>query len=221
MTGAADADGREKIVREIGRKIMGKRILGIVGSYHKGGIIDALVTETLAGAEELGARTEKIYLTDLHIEFCTNCRACTQEPGAEPGRCIHEDDMAGLLARWKESDGLVLGAPVNFFNVTAVTRRFMERLVCFAYWPWGQAGPRMRTKIKSRRAVLIASSAMPGFLGRVFTGALRALRVTAQTMGAKPVASLHVGMIALAKDAKPPAKALRQARAVGRKLAGG
>ena len=74
-------------------------------------------------------------------------------------------------------------------------------------------GPR-----RERRSVL---PFLPGFLGRVFTGALRALGIIAKTMGARPVASLFVGMIAQEKYARPPGKALRKARAAGRKLAGG
>ena len=200
---------------------MSKRILGIVGSYHKGGVIDTLVTEALTGAQELGALTEKVYLTDKRIEFCRNCRACTQAPGPEPGKCVHSDDMDGLLDLWKESDGLVIGAPVNFFNVTAVTRRFMERLVRFAYWPWGQWSPKMRVKPTNKRAVLITSAAMPGILGRIFTGAPRALRLIATTLGAKPVASLCVGLVAQEPHARPPERAIRQARKAGRKLVAG
>ena len=44
---------------------MGKRILGIVGSYRRNGTIDSLVTTVLSAAEEHGAETEKIYLIDL------------------------------------------------------------------------------------------------------------------------------------------------------------
>lgn len=194
------------------------KVIGIVGSYRKGGVIDALVTAALAGAQERGAQTEKIYLTDQHIEFCTNCRKCTQEPGAEPGKCIHQDDMRAILERCRTSDGLVIGAPVNFFNVNAVTRRFMERLICLSYWPWRQGGPTMRDKAKSRKAALITSSAMPAPLGRVFTGALRALRLGAETMGAKPVASVFVGMMGQKEKPTVPTRALERARAAGRKL---
>jgi len=56
---------------------MGKRILGIVGSYRRNGTIDALVQAVLSAAEEQGAETDKIYLIDKHVEFCTNCRTCT------------------------------------------------------------------------------------------------------------------------------------------------
>lgn len=200
---------------------MARHILGLVGSYRKGGVVDRLVTETLAEAAAAGATVRKVYLTDLDIAFCTNCRACTQAPGVEPGSCVIRDDFTTLMEAWKGCDGLVLGSPVNFYNVTAVTRRFMERLIGFAYWPWAQGGPRLRSPRKDKRAVLIAATAMPAVLGRLFTGALRALRLMAETMGAKPVASIFVGMIAQAEQTELPARALRQARRAGRRLAAG
>lgn len=198
---------------------VGKKILGIVGSYRKGGVIDSLVTEVLSAAEANGADTEKIYLLDRHIEFCANCRVCTQEPGEDPGKCGHDDDMAEILTKCLEADAVVIGAPVNFFNINALTRRFLERLVCFAYWPWGQPGPAKRMKSRGKLAVLITSSAMPAIPGRFFTGAVRALKVAAGTLGAKPVAIIFAGMIAV--DAKPaiPEKTLRKARRAGRKIA--
>jgi multimeric flavodoxin WrbA len=198
---------------------MGKKILGIVGSYRKGGVIDSLVTEVLSAAEQQGAQIKKIYLVDQHVEFCTNCRKCTQNPGAEPGKCIHRDDMESILARVRDSDAIVLGAPVNFFNINAVTRKFMERLACFSYWPWGAKGPQMRTESKDKKAVLITSMAMPALLGRFFTGALRALKIAATTMGAKPVASIVVGMAAQKEHPSIPIDAVSKAREAGRNLA--
>ncbi len=197
------------------------KILGIVGSYRKQGIIDALVSEALAAAEAAGATTKKVYLTDAHIEFCRNCRHCTQQPGPERGGCVQSDDMDAILAEWAECDGLVLGAPVNFFNTTAVTRRFMERLVGFAYWPWGQMAPSRRAKPAGKRAVVITSAAMPGFLIGIATGAPRALRMIAATMGAKVVKTIRVGLVAGKEHPTPPARAVRKAQAAGRRLAAG
>lgn len=197
---------------------MAKKIVGIVGSYRKDGIIDLLVDEVLAGAETGGAETEKVYLADEQIEFCRNCRKCTQQPGDQPGECVIDDGFAALLAKCREADGLVLGAPVNFFNINALTRRFMERLVCFAYWPWGTNVPKTRKTATGPRAVVVTSSAMPAFLGRIFTGAPRALKITAKTMGAKVVASLFIGMIAQHEQPTLPAKAAKKARRAGEKL---
>ncbi|MBN2143449.1 MAG: flavodoxin family protein [Candidatus Aureabacteria bacterium] len=197
---------------------MRKKVLGIIGSYRKGGTIDLLVTEVLAAAQEDGADVEKIYLTDKQIEFCNNCRICTQEAGDEPGICIHKDDMAGIMEEWKKADGIVIGSPVNFYNITAVTRRFMERLIGFAYWPWGKHGPQMRIKPGKKKAVVVTASAMPVFIGYFFTGALRALKMIATTMGAKPVASVYIGMTAQEKQAVLSEKDIRKARAAGKKL---
>ena len=64
------------------------RITAIVGSYRKDGIIDTAIDEFLASAREEGAEVEKIYLIDKHIEFCTNCRTCTQQDGERRGQCV-------------------------------------------------------------------------------------------------------------------------------------
>ncbi len=197
---------------------MAKRILGIVGSYRRNGTVDSLVTEVLSAAKKQGALTEKIYLFDEHIEFCTNCRTCTQKPGTERGLCVHRDDMADILDRYNMSDGVVIGAPVNCFNLNALTRKFMERLVCLTYWPWGQPGYKLRKKSRGKKAVLVTSGAMPAIMGRIFTGAPRALRVMAQVMGAKPVALLFAGLSAQKKKAVLSDKMVRRAQEAGRKL---
>jgi multimeric flavodoxin WrbA len=113
-----------------------KKIVAIVGTYRKGRVIDTAVSEALLGAWDGGATTQTIYLIDKHIEFCTNCRTCTQQADVgRRGRCVLDDDMEEILRATDEADGLVLASPTNFYNVTAVTRRFMERLVGHAYWP--------------------------------------------------------------------------------------
>ena len=198
--------------------IMAKKIIAIVGSYRKNGIIDSAVDAILSAAAEQGALAEKIYLIDQHIEFCTNCRTCTQAPGPQRGRCIREDGLDLLLARIEQADGLVIGSPTNFFNVTAVTRRFIERLVCFACWPWGQKGPAMRSKDKRKQAVLVTSSAMPALLAKFFTGSLRILKITAETLGAKPIGTLSIGMAALAERQELPPAIVEKARKLGHRL---
>jgi NAD(P)H-dependent FMN reductase len=198
---------------------MSKKIMAIVGNYRKGGTIDTTVNAVLEGARRQGAETETIYLAERHIEFCRNCRECMQHPGEERGECVQRDDLDLILEKIDAADGLVLGAPVNCFNVTAIFRRFMERLVGAACWPWGQNAPRPRSKRLPRKAVLVSSSAMPGFLIPIATGAPRALRLTASMLGARPVAHLWVGLAAGAPQAKPSPRTLEHARRAGRKIA--
>jgi len=198
---------------------MSRNVVAVVGTYRKGETIDQAVEAVLAGAREKGARTSKIYLTEQHIEFCTNCRQCTQEPGLGRGKCAQHDDLEPILAQIEAADAIVLGSPVNYYNVTAIFRRFMERLLGYAFWPWGQKAPRPRNKQRPRTSVLVASAAMPGFLIPLATGAARALRVTAAMLGAKPVGSLWIGLVAHQPHQVLSAGMAARARRLGMKLA--
>ncbi|HBE87922.1 MAG TPA: NAD(P)H dehydrogenase [Elusimicrobia bacterium] len=197
---------------------MAKKIIAITGSYRQGGVTDQAVAEVLAGAREAGAETGTIDLIDRRVEFCSNCRSCTQEPGEKRGACVLNDDMESILSAIDAADGLVLAAPVNCFNVTAIFRRFMERLLSYAYWPWGALGPEMRLRAR-RPAVLITSSAMPSLFGRVATGAIRALKGTAQAAGFRPAGSLFIGMASMKERPSLSEGEKRRARALGRRLA--
>jgi multimeric flavodoxin WrbA len=176
---------------------MSKKVLAIVGSYRKGGTIDAAVEAVLEGAREKGAVTRTIYLVGQHIEFCTNCRECMQAPGPERGKCAQQDDLEPILTEIEAADAIVLGSPVNCYNATAIFRRFMERLVGFAYWPWGKAG----------------------FLIPLATGTARALRVTATMLGARTVGSLWIGLAAGEPHHALSARVRERARHIGWKLA--
>lgn len=177
------------------------------------------VSEILAAAAERGAETLKIYLVDAHIEFCRNCRSCTQEPGAARGQCVLDDEMGDLLAEIEGAESLVLGSPVNFGDITAITKRFQERLVCYAYWPWEPKGaPSLRRKRKDKKAVLVTSSAAPAFLGRVFYKSLGSLKRTADVLGAKTVGRLFIGLVG-DRDPHLPESAARKARSLGERLA--
>jgi putative NADPH-quinone reductase len=163
--------------------------------------------------------TQTIRLGERPIEFCTNCRQCTQEAGEERGRCAQQDELEQILSAAEAADLLVLASPVNYYNVTAVFRRFEERLLGFAYWPWGQNSPVLRSKRRPRKAILVAAAGMPGFLIPIMTGAARTLRMAAKMLGAKPVGQLWIGLTAGKPDYKLPENTLRRARRLGARLA--
>lgn len=195
------------------------KVVAIVGSYRKGGTIDCAVGEILAGAAAKGAETSKIYLLDKRVEFCTNCRSCTQAEGPQRGKCVQQDDMDAILSELEAADAIVLGAPVNFFNVNAMFRRFMERLVGYSYWPWDKAGgPITRSTKLDKKAALVASAAMPTPMIRIATGAPRALRITAKVLRAKPVATLCIGYSAVHQKQQLPERLRAKARKIGATL---
>lgn len=200
---------------------MGIKVVGIVGSYRKGKTIDSAVSAVLEGAKAKGAETKKIYLLDEHIEFCTNCRSCAQEKvEARRGKCVHDDDMESILAEIDEAEAVVLGAPINLGNVTAIMKRFIERLAPYFYWPWGKAvAPVHRIEKTDKKAVTITSSACPAFIGRILMpGALSMLKKAARIMGAKVVKSLYFGPVCKQEDSQLSEKALLKAHKAGEEL---
>ena len=181
------------------------RILAINGSYRDDGITDQTVEALAQAIVAAGAEVEIILLRDYPIEFCTNCRACTQQPGAAPGECVHQDGMQELIDKIERADGYILASPTNFGSVTAIFKRFMERLAVYAYWPWDMNGPQFRkAQAPKKKALLVSSCAAPGIIGRWLFGTEKQLKMTAKTIGAEVVGTLFTGMIAKRQHPKLP-----------------
>lgn len=198
---------------------MSAKIVAIVGSYRENGITERAVEAILEGARAEGAETRTVLLRQEHIEFCTNCRACAQNPGEARGRCSQLDHLEGILTEVEAADAVILASPVNYYNVTALFRRFLERLLGYTYWPWGHSAPKLRSHETPRRAVLVASAALPGFLIPFATGAPRALRTAAKMLGARTVGKLWIGLIAGEPQAPLPGWARQRAVQLGHRLA--
>lgn len=200
-----------------------KKVVGIVGSYRKGHVIDDAVSEVLRGAESGGAEVSKIYLVDKNIEFCNNCRNCMQNEGIKRGKCVFNDEMEDILKQIDQADAVVIGSPMNFGTVTALTKRFIERLICYAYWPWGTAMPKFRVKKPTKKAVVITSSCMPSLIGKILSagdlgGCINLLKKAAKTMGAKTQTDLWFGLAAKNKEDGLDDKGKAKAFAAGKRL---
>jgi len=98
------------------------KIIGIVGSPRKGGNTENLVKNALIAAEKAGAETELISLAGAEIEPCIACDICKAT-----GECAIYDDMSDILAKIVNSQGIIIGSPVYFGNVTAQLKMLMDR----------------------------------------------------------------------------------------------
>jgi len=194
-------------------------ILAINGSYRDDGITDKTVDVLKQTLEASGEQVEVVLLRDYPIEFCLNCRECTQQPGEEPGQCVQHDGMQELVNKIENADAYILASPTNFSSVTAIFKRFMERLVVYAYWPWGMPAPRLRKKntIK-KKALLVSSSAAPAFMARLAYSTQRQLKMTAKVIGAEPVGTIFTGLIADIPKHELSAKVLHKIKAKALKL---
>lgn len=181
------------------------KILAINGSYRDDGITDQAVEALAQAMVAAGAEVETILLREYPLEFCTNCRACTQQPGAAPGDCMHHDSMQKLIDKIERADCYILASPTNFGSATAIFKRFMERLAVYAYWPWDMNGPQFRNaQAPKKKALLVSSCAAPGILGSWLFGTDKQLKLTAKTIGAECVGTLFTGMIAKEQHTRLP-----------------
>lgn len=98
-------------------------ILAINGSHRKGKNTAALLNIVLEQAATMGAKTELLELTDFSIKYCVSCNKCLRKPQCS----IADDDMVSLGEKLMEADGILLGSPVYFTNVTALMKNFMDR----------------------------------------------------------------------------------------------
>ena len=98
------------------------RILGIVCSPRKGGNTEILIEEALDAARAAGAQTELVLVADKHISPCDGCGACE-----ETSICKINDDMQTIYKQLEMADGVILGTPVYFINVSAQAKAVMDR----------------------------------------------------------------------------------------------
>ena len=97
-------------------------VIGISGSPRIRGNTTLLIKKALESAENAGANTKFIPLGKLDISPCKACNKCK-----ETGFCSIKDDMDDVLKTISEAQGLILGSPVYFGNVTAQMKIFMDR----------------------------------------------------------------------------------------------
>lgn len=121
-------------------KMEGPRVLAIVGSPRRGGNTDTLIDEVLRGAQQAGAVTDKVMLTELTVGPCRACSACEKT-----GKCAQKDDLPALLERMAGSQVWVLGTPVYYWGPSAQFKAFVDR--------WYGAG--QLVEFKGKRVILV------------------------------------------------------------------
>ena len=196
-----------------------RRILAINGSYRNGGITDQAVDSLVADLQGLDVEVEQIRLRDVPIRFCLNCRECMQQPGDKPGTCVHKDGMTEIIEKIEAADGFILAAPTNFYSVTALFKRFSERLAVYGYWPWGKAAPKFRKATEpKKKALLITSCAAPGFMGRFWYETPKQLRHAARTVGARSIGVVNPGLVSQESGPVLSKRMTRRTEKLARKL---
>lgn len=110
-----------------------KKIMIIDGGPRKNFNTASMLQKFAEGAtsvsKEIEVKTIRLYALDY--KGCMSCMACKVK-GKASNVCKFKDALTPVLEDIAEADGLVLGSPIYFGDVTGQMRTFLERLA----FPW-------------------------------------------------------------------------------------
>ena len=98
------------------------KILAIVGSSRLKGNTNYLVDVALREAKNLGAKTEKVILSQYEVNPCQGHDSC-----GSSDVCVQKDDTGWILEKFCEADGVIIATPVYYYNVSAQLKAFIDR----------------------------------------------------------------------------------------------
>lgn len=100
------------------------KVLAINGSPRKKGNTELLLRETMKVLEKHGIETELIRIGGKKIQGCTACLKCKKE---KDGQChISNKLLNDILKKMIEADGLLIGSPVYFSDITSETKALLD-----------------------------------------------------------------------------------------------
>lgn len=79
-----------------------------------------------------------INVIEKNIEYCTGCFSCMRNGG----KCIHNDDMRGILEEILESDLLIFSYPLYCYGMPAPLKAFMDRTLPLSSMAMQKVGDR-------------------------------------------------------------------------------
>jgi multimeric flavodoxin WrbA len=101
------------------------KVVAFNGSPRKDGNTAILTKYVLAELESEGIETELVQLAGKRLRSCVGCYKCF---GSDTQRCAQkDDDLNGYIDKMVQADGIILGSPVYFADVTAGTKALIER----------------------------------------------------------------------------------------------
>ena len=110
-----------------------KKIIIIDGGPRKNFNTASMLQKFAEGAksvcDEIEVKTIRLY--GLDYKGCMSCMACKIK-GKASNVCKFKDALTPVLEDIAQADGLVLGSPIYFGDVTGQMRAFLERLA----FPW-------------------------------------------------------------------------------------
>ena len=99
------------------------KVLMLNGSPRPTGNIDLAFHEMEKVFEENGVEYENILLGRTDIRGCIACETCRKN-----GKCVFDDIVNELSAKFEEADGLVIGSPVYYGSANGTLMSALQRM---------------------------------------------------------------------------------------------
>jgi multimeric flavodoxin WrbA len=101
------------------------KVVAFNGSPRKQGNTAILLRTVLEVLERKGIETEVVQVGGEEIRGCNGCRACRTLAN---GRCSRDGDIVNAcIARMAAADGILLGSPTYFSDVTTEMKALIDR----------------------------------------------------------------------------------------------
>lgn len=101
------------------------KVVAFNGSPRRDGNTTILIRHVFSELEGAGIATELVQLADRPIHGCIACEQCSKQTNR---RCAVTDDAANeYIEKMEEADGIILGSPVYFQDVTPEMKALIDR----------------------------------------------------------------------------------------------
>lgn len=101
------------------------KVVAFNGSSRKGGNTEAALKMVLNELEKAGIDTKIIQIGNKMLRGCIGCKKCFDN---QDKKCVFDDDgMNEYIQEMIEADGIILGSPVYFSDITPQIKALMDR----------------------------------------------------------------------------------------------
>ena len=101
------------------------KVIAINGSPRENGNTAMLIDAVLAELKKAGIETERIQLGGKKIHGCTACMKCFEN---QSKLCSIDNDILNVLVnKMLEADGIIIGSPTYFANVSTEVKALIDR----------------------------------------------------------------------------------------------
>ncbi len=101
------------------------KVVAFNGSPRKDGNTTFLIQRVFAELEEQGIETELIQLSEKELRGCIACEQCVRNKDQRCG--VKKDAANEYIEKMLEADGIILGSPVYFNDVTSEMKALIDR----------------------------------------------------------------------------------------------